>query len=456
MWSEVIPDSPVWNWHIKYLCDELQEVAERLFRGEEKRHDLIINVPPGSTKSTICSQMFPAWVWTRMPEAKHICASYSADLALLHSRKTRDIVKSAKFQKIFPLKISEDQDTKTYYENEAKGYRYAVGSGGSVTGMHGHFIIVDDPINVQQADSLADRKKINRWMTETLSTRKADKARTPIILIMQRLHEDDPTGDMLSRNMDKDGVLRGVKHICLPAEESELVSPPELRENYVQGLLDPVRISRKILNKQRIDLGDTGYAGQFSQSPSPREGTLFRCAELKRDGSMPPLSEFVRVVRFWDKAGTQGGGCFSAGTLMGKHRNGQFYILDVIRGQWAPEKREEIIRRTAESDGVGVIVGIEQEPGSGGKESAESTVRNLAGFIVIVDRPTGDKETRAYPFSVQLNNGNVHVPARAPWLQDWENEMVLFPASKRKDQVDSGSAAFALCNVVRPRIGGLF
>lgn len=456
MWPEVIVDAPVWNWHIKYLCDELQVLAEAVFRGDSCPYDLIVNVPPGSTKSTICSQMFPAWVWTRMPEAKHICASYSHDLALMHSRKTRAIVSSARYQKLFPLAMSEDQDTKAYYENDKKGFRYSVGSGGSVTGVHGHFIIVDDPINVKQSGSEADRLAINQWMTETLSTRKVDKARTPTILIMQRLHEDDPTGDMLSRCTGTDGVLKGVKHICLPAEDSELVNPPELRAKYKDGLLDPVRISRATLDKQRVALGEFGYAGQFEQRPAPREGALFKRDAVVLEEHVPPLSDFTYLIRYWDKAATKGAGCYSVGTLMGRHKNKRYWVLDVVRGQWSPERREEMMLHTATLDGKSIRIGIEQEPGSGGKESAEATVRNLAGYIVDIDRPTGDKITRAYPFAAQVNAGNVSIPKNAAWARAWLNEFQFFPASKLKDQVDSGSAAFAKCSEERKKVGGLW
>lgn len=451
-WSVVIPETAVYNWHIEYLCDELQKVAELVFAGKPKAYDLIINVPPGSTKSTICSQMFPAWVWTRMPEARHICASYAHELALTHSRKCRLIVESEKYRRMFGIELSTDQNTKAMFENNHKGYRVSVGSGGAITGMHGHFILVDDPINAEDSASKANREATNRWMGETLSTRKVDKSVTPTIVIMQRLHEDDPTGALLERNKGTSAI----RHICLPAEDSELVNPPELRARYKDGLLDPVRIPRAVLEQQKRDLGEFGYAGQFEQRPVPREGGLFRREKVGLMEFVPPTQELVSCVRYWDKAGTQGSGCYSVGTLIGKDTAGRFWVLDVTRGQWASNKREEIIKHTAEMDGVGVRIGIEQEPGSGGKESAEATVRNLAGFIVEIDRPTGDKETRAIPFSVQVNNGNVYVPKRAPWLNDWLNELQFFPASKLKDQVDSASAGFALCSRVRTRAGGLW
>ncbi len=199
-WDTIIPEEPVWNWHIKYLCDELQKVAERVFKGLPKEYDVIINIAPGSTKSIICSIMFPAWIWTRMQRAGIICGSYTHLLALDLALKNRDIVTSDKYMATFPyVRLRQDQKSKSEFMNTKRGRRVSVGVGGSITGKHGDFIIVDDPLNPQEAVSETALNTANKWMSSTLSTRKKDKAITPTILIMQRLHQNDPTASMIER-----------------------------------------------------------------------------------------------------------------------------------------------------------------------------------------------------------------------------------------------------------------
>lgn len=449
-WDVVIQADPVWNWHIKYICDEMQVVAERVFLNLPKLYDLILNVPPGSTKTTICSIMFPAWVWTRMMHARIIGASYAHTVAMDNSRKSRLVVESEKYRALFPeVQLREDQNTKGFYETTAGGDRVAVGAEGAITGRHGHFLITDDPINPREARSELQIKNVNTWMGETLATRKVDKRVSVMILIMQRLHQEDPTGYAL-------GIADAnnpVKHICLPGDCTEYaVKPARLKTKYVDGLLDPVRIPRSVLEKEKKILGPYGYAGQYGQSPVPLGGGMFKFELVK----LAPLPlRFVRVVRYWDKAGTDGGGAHTAGVKLAELEDGSFMILDVIRGQWDSGQREQIIKQTAIADGRGVTVGVEQEPGSGGKESAQNTVKMLAGFSVQVDRVTGDKVTRADPFSVQVNIGNVKALEGAGWWADYRNEMQFFPFSKYKDQIDASSGAFALLSLLRLRVGAL-
>lgn len=450
-WPVISSETPVWNWHIKFLCVQMQKMAERVFRRKKKKYDLVVNISPGTTKSTIMSVMFPIWCWIRMPSFRFIGASYSFPLAMDLSTKSRDVVLSEKFQKTFPeIKLREDQNTKGYFKNVQGGYRYAVGVNGSVLGMHAHFIVVDDPLDPQQSLSAADIKAANYWITNTLSTRKVNKAVAPMAIVMQRLHEDDPSSYYLKQR--KHGAK--IRHVCLPAELTENVLPKALRKHYKKGLMDPERLNKQVLREEKAK-GDLYYACQFNQDPAPPGGNMFKVNRLKR-GVLP--SRWARVVRFWDKAGTKGGGAYTVGTLMGQDTFGRFWVLDVRRGQWDSFERERIIRETAEKDGHSVIVGLEQEPGSGGKESAENTVRRLAGYkvrIVKVDISTGGKVQRADPFSSQVNAGNVYVVKSSEWNREWVNEFKYFPNSKFMDQVDSASGAFMLCSGRKVRVGGL-
>lgn len=455
-WPTLVAEELTDNWHIKYLCDELQTMAERVFRRQPKEHDLIINVSPGSTKSTICSEMFPAWLWARESSLRTIAGSYAYGLSLFLAAQTRRIVTSAKYRELFP-EVELSSEGKEMLETARGGQRIATSTGGRITGLHAHFIIIDDPLNPKEAMSDVMLAGANEWFDQTLMSRMVNKAVTPVILVMQRLHQNDPTGHMLERTAA--GVP--VRHICLPAEFDSNIKPRNLRLHYKlrDGLFDPVRLPRTVLDRTRVELLDYGYAGQYMQRPIPKGGGMFRTDMIQMRPVAPHPKLFRQLVRAWDKAGTPQGGAYTVGCLMGEDRDGRFWILDVIRGQWEAAERERIIKQTAMRDGRLVKIVVEQEGGSGGKESATATLRMLAGYRVKLDRPVGDKVTRAEPLAVQVNGGNVvmvtGVTGSAAWVGPFLAEMGFFPHSTYKDQVDAAGLAFAAMTAVRFRAGGL-
>lgn len=452
-WNEISDDEFKPNWHIPYLCEQLEEIAYRVAENKPKVNDLIINIPPGTTKTIVCSVMFPVWCWTKWYWMKFITASYSDALALESAEKSRDLVRCDKFKVLYPaIDIKQDKDTKSNFRVCKKeflykgqvprvvygGGRFSTSVGGAAMGFHAHILIIDDPINPKQAVSEKLLGNANTWMDHTISTRKTDKEVSTTILIMQRLHQDDPTGHLLSKNK------KNIKHICLPGEihsYKDKVKPVELLDRYVDGLLDPVRLNVNALKDLEADLGQYGYAGQIGQHPSPPGGGMFKVDHLQIIQNMPNPVNFIEILRYWDKAATEGAGCRTAGVKIAKLTNNRYLVLDVKMGQWESEKREKIMKETAIADGREVTIGLEQEGGSGGKESAEASVRNLAGFSVYLDHPTGDKVYRADPFSVQVNNGNVML-LRGDWNHDYIEELRAFPNGKYKDQVDASSAAF--------------
>lgn len=451
------------NWHIELMCAELQQLAEGVANWEVSEKDLVLNVPPGSTKTACVTIMFPVWCWTRWPWMRFITLSYSSILSLESAEYSRDLIRSVEFKEVFPeLEIKADKDTKGNFRIQYKdehgrtrigGNRFSTSVGGTATGFHAHIIIIDDPLNPHQAASDAEIKNCNDELSQTLSTRKVDKAVTATVLIQQRLHQNDPTGYKLENTPNR------IKHICLPGEirsfRSE-VQPPELIEFYKDDLLDPVRLPWSVLEKMKEELGQYGYSGQVGQKPVPPGGGMFHVDSFQLVDDARPLlkmtANILGVVRYWDKAGTEGGGAYTAGVKMYRLEGNRFLVTDVKRGQWATHEREKIIRQTAEADGADVVVYHEQEPGSGGKESVENTIRNLAGFVSFGDRPTGDKVLRADPYSVQVNNGNVMLLS-APWTGAFLKEHRFFPYSTYKDQVDAASGAFSKLtsvNVVQP------
>lgn len=433
--KEPLVDSP----HIKYLCDEAEKVVRRIVARQPKEYDLIINVPPGTSKSNIFSQQLEAWAWILDPTLQFITASHSHSLSLALSVKSRDIIQSEKFQKYFPeIELRRDVNAKSWFSNTDGGYRYTCTPGISPVGRHAHLIVVDDPIDPSESTTETARETINEWFKNTLPTRVVSKEVSAMILVMQRLHENDPAGFLLKENEGTSNI----KLIKLPGkiDNNTRAIPREAEQIYQDNLLDPVRLGEIVLSQLRHRLGPYNYAGQIDQNPVPQTGGMFSVENLKITKTIP--DRLVEVYRSWDKAGTEGGGCNTAGVKMAKMANGDFIILDCVFGQWRADKREAIIRQIAELDGRSVKIVIEQEGGSGGKESAEATVRNLSGFVVKVDRPSGEKAARAEPFSTQVNIGNVWILEGA-WNTEYIEELRLFPRGKFKDQVDASSQAFA-------------
>jgi predicted phage terminase large subunit-like protein len=385
---------------------------------------------------------------------RFICASYSSALSLESAEYCRELVRSTQFKELYPdIDIKEDKDTKSNFKIVKKeivspgrppriipgGSRYSTSVGGTLTGFHGDILIVDDPLDPKRAASEIELDNANRWMEQTLSTRKTDKAITPTILIMQRLHQNDPTGHMLAKQKEN------IRNICIPGECRNYptkVQPPELIKYYRDDLMDPVRLPWKVLVDLQADLGQYGYAGQIGQDPTPPGGGMFKVDRLTILTTLPSPVHIVKTVRYWDKAGTQDAGAYTAGVKMSLLMNGRWVIEDVKRGRWGTDERERIIRAVAETDGKSCQIWVEQEPGSGGKESAEGTIRNLGGYVAYAERPTGDKAFRADPFSVQVNNGNVMLLI-GNWHRDFIEELRFFPFSTYKDQTDAAAGAFS-------------
>jgi predicted phage terminase large subunit-like protein len=436
-WSEVAETNFKDNWHVRFLCEELEKVAIRVAKNLPLEKDLIINIPPGTTKTIICSIMFPAWCWASgWWWMRFITASYSAQLALESAEKSRDLIRSDKFQMVYPtLRIKDDKDTKGNFrivkrlENNRfrnGGNRFSTSVGGTLTGFHGHISIVDDPLNPEQAASEKELENCNRWMEQTLPTRKVDKDVGATVLIMQRLHQEDPTGRALKRKPDS------IKHICLPGQivdYKKYLNPPEMEQFYTDGLLDPTRLGPNALHKLLEDLGQYGFAGQIGQNPAPPGGGMFKI------NRMPILENVLekdikKTIRYWDKAATEEDGSYTAGVKMSKMKDKSFIIHDIVRGQWSADVRERMMRQTAINDGKDVRIHIEQEPGSGGKESVEASIKNLVGFAAYADRPTGDKIRRADPYSVQVNISNVSL-LRGDWTQAYKVQLLIFSQRKK-------------------------
>jgi len=436
-WRYIEPKLFMNNWHIECIADHLEAVK----RGEISR--LLINIPPRHMKSLLSSVFFPAWVWLSEPGTSFLFASYAQSLSIRDSIKCRRIIQNPIYENFVKhcqpdFKLVDDQNTKIKFENNQGGYRVATSVGGALTGEGADIIVIDDPHNVVEGESEIVRNMTIQWWDESMSTRLNNPRTGAYIIIMQRVHEGDLTGHVLAKN-HKDW-----NHVCIPAEyegENRIISSlgwkdPRKKEN---ELLWERRVGRKEMEEVKSALGEYASAGQLQQRPSPRKGGMFKPHQMEIV-DLPP-EKIVKTVRYWDKAGSKNKGAFTAGVKVGKMTDGRFIVLDVIRGQWEALEREKIMKQTAKLDGFNTRIRIEQEPGSGGKESAQATIRNLAGHIIEAEKPTGDKEARAEPFAIQVNAGNVLL-LKADWNKVYVEELKKFPAGKYKDQVDASSGAF--------------
>lgn len=430
-WHVIEPSQPyIHGWHIDAICEHLEAVT----RGEINR--LLINVPPGTMKSLAVGVFWPAWEWgpKGMSSTRYVAASHNLGFSVRDNVRMRRLVSSDWFQERWPTPFAKDQNAKLNFQNKNTGFRQAMAFG-SMTGARGDRVIVDDPHSVEGAISDKERANTIRIFKETLPTRLNNPKTSAIIIVMQRLHTGDVSGVAIEEEM-------GYEHLMLPMEfepERRCVTSIGFSDpRKVDGeLLFPKRFPKEVVDRDKKAMGEMASSGQFQQRPTPRGGGMFKVENI----SIGVPQKIVRAVRYWDKAGTEGGGCYTAGVKVGIDQDGRFWILDVVRGQWGAMKREMHILQCAQMDGFETRVYVEQEPGSGGKESAESTIRMLAGYVAYKDRVTGDKVTRAEPLSVQVEAGNVSLK-KAEWNKDFIEEARLFPVGKFKDQVDAAAGGF--------------
>lgn len=436
----------------QYRAEPMHElIAARLDRvvaGECKR--LMIFAPPQHGKSELASVRMPAYWLGRRPDDPVIISSYAASLAYSKSRQARAIVESTEYARLFAgvTTRADSRAVDNWEISEHRGGLLAVGVGGPVTGHGAMLGLIDDPFeNWEQAQSATIRDKVWEWWRTTFRTRIWEQG--AIVLIMTRWHEDDIAGRLIAEQGERWEILR------LPAiaESQDERDANNARLGLKIGEIDPLgraageplapgRYSRSALDSLRSDVGDLGWWSEYQGVPRAPEGHRIKRGMLEIVEAAP---FYARRCRYWDKAGTAGGGKRTAGVLIVEGPYRIWYIEDVVTGQWEAAEREDVIRQTAMLDaqkyGNTVEIGIEQEPGSGGKESAENTVRNLAGYPVFVDRVTGAKETRWEPLIAQMQAGNVKL-VKGLWNQTYIDELTAIPNGTYKDQMDASSGGF--------------
>ncbi len=225
-WDVVVGNELIWSDHMTVLCDEIEKVDRRIFVRHKKEYDLIINVPPGTSKTTIASIMATCWDFANMPAIRIVLISFSDDAVVGISDKIKLIMNSEKYKAYFPeVVVRRDVNNKHNFKTTKNGEFYAASVGGTITSKHFDKINVDDPIDPKKVESRAAQLSVNiSFFDKTIPTRKVDKEVTPMVLIMQRLSTMDPTGHLLSKKSES------IRHIVMPATDEYEIKPAELKK----------------------------------------------------------------------------------------------------------------------------------------------------------------------------------------------------------------------------------
>jgi predicted phage terminase large subunit-like protein len=421
------------GWWQHEIADQLQGFYRSLINGD--RPKLVLMAPPQHGKTEQVTDLL-AWMAGKQPHLKTIFASYSEELGVKVNRDLQRIMSTERYAAIFGHRLRESGSGWRRNSNllEYVGHRGSFRNttvDGQITGQGLDIGIVDDPIKGRaEANNKAVRDKTWGWFMDDFFTRFSDLA--GLLMIMTRWHLDDPVGRFMER-FPEAKVLR------YPA----IAETAEKHRRKGEALF-PQHKSLAFLMERRSAMTQASWQSVYQQDPIPVGGGMFPIEQLK---IVPAINrdEIKRSVRYWDKAGTADGGAFTVGVLMHWQHDGRFVIADVRRGQWAALDREKVIKSTAAIDKQTFphhFIWVEQEPGSSGWESAQATIRMLAGFKVRADRVTGNKVDRAQPYAAQVQGGNVLLLA-GEWNRVFLGEHETFPAGKFKDQVDAAAGAFS-------------
>lgn len=421
------------QWYHAVLCEHLDKFVNR------EIENLMVFMPPQHGKSQLVSRALPSFIFGQIPDAKVIAASYAAELIQGMNRDVQRLMESPGYKKLFPNTQLNSANIRTvagaYLRNNdifeivgRRGQYRCAGVGGGLTGFPCDFGIIDDPYkDYQEASSTTVRRAVWEWYTSVFLTRTHNN--TGKLLTQTRWHEEDLAGLLLQKESHKWTVLK------LPAICEDPSAPNEIRQ--AGETLWPEKFSMEQL-MDRKTLNPHQFEALYQQNPTPREGSFFKVGNIEIVDAVPAN---LRYVRGWDIGATAGSGDPTAGPKMGTNGDGIFYITGLAHGQWATDDRDREIRQAAEMDGKKCLQRLPQDPGAAGKSQAAAFVRLLAGYPVKTSPVSGDKVTRADPFSSQVNAGNVKL-LRGDWNRLLIEEFRQFPNGKNDDIVDGCSDAF--------------
>ncbi len=411
------------NWHIDLIADHLEAVRN----GSIKR--LIINMPPRALKSVCVSVAWPAWLLGLDSTKRVMAASYSSTLSVKHSMDCRLVLSSDWFTELFPqTKLSKKHNQKSKFLTTNNGFRFATSVGGSATGEGGDILIIDDPHNPTQINSLKSRNKVIEWFEQTFVTRLNNKNTGAIVLVMQRLHEDDLAAHLISS-----GGWELLKIPAISNKDKTYVIGNKNYQYFKGEMLNEKRDQLLFLNNIEREIGTRNYAAQFLQSPLPSNMSLLKLEDIIYYEELP--SQFDYYILSWDTAiKVSEKSDYSVGTCWGVISN-KYYLINMIRKKMTYPDLKIAVEKEIEKFKPKYIL-IED------KASGQSLIQDLSllGHNNIKPiKPKQDKVTRFASVIPIFQAGRVLLPNKPSLNRELIKELTNFPNSKNDDIVDSVS-----------------
>lgn len=412
------------NWHIKLIGKYLQAVEQ----GEIKR--LIINIPPRSLKSICVGVAWPAWLLGHNPTKRIISTSYSQALSDKHSLDCRLVMSSAWYQQIFPKTIlSRTHNKKSKFLTTSNGFRFATSVGGSVTGEGGDILIIDDPHNPSQITSTKIRNKVIEWFEQVFVTRLNNKTKGAIVLVMQRLHNEDLSGYLLANS-------NSWQHLKVPsiANQDYNYFINNYKYQYLTGnSLHNLRDDINYLVKLEQEIGIYNYAAQYLQEPIKDNSSLLKVEDISFYESLP--DRFDYLIQSWDTAikisdNSDYSVCTSWGII-----NKQYYLISMLRKKFTyPELKQQVIKLSQKYLPRNILI----EDKASGQQIIQDL--RLDGFInIIAIKPKLDKITRFASIVPLFQASKVRIPKHSSFNNLFLSELLSFPHCKNDDIIDSVS-----------------
>ena len=432
-------DKFIFSWHHDVIIEHLVDIYEG------RRRNLIINIAPRYSKTEIVVKAFISWCFAVAPKCKFIHLSYSDDLALDNSSQIKEIVTSQEYQDIWPIELKTDSKSKKKWYTTDGGGVYATSTGGQITGfgaggMSDSFegaIVIDDPIKPTDAHSETIRGKINDRFNNTIKSRLNNPKKTPIIVIMQRVHEDDMTGFLLGGGSEFE-----FDHLCLPSLNED--GPSEHDPRDVDEALWPEKHTTEML-KNMEDKAPVVFAGQYQQRPAPQEGISIKRSWIKYWTTLP--EKFDTVGASWDftfKKSTTSD--YVVGQVWGV-KGPKKYLLDQTRDRMNFTEALAAIKQMNNSWPECEFILVEEK--ANGAAIIDSIELEMDNIIAI--NPTESKEARLMAVSPLFKAGSVYYPEKEHFTKICVEEVISFPNAKHDDTVDATSQ---FLNYMRERRSG--
>ena len=419
------------NGHIEVIASALEECR----RGQLRR--LAINVPPRSLKSHLTSICFVVWLLGHNPSASIICVSYAQDLADTLATACRTIMLSEWYQRVFPhTRLASRRQAIHDLVTTSKGGRFATSLGGVMTGRGADFVLIDDPLKPEEALSSVQRQNVNDWYDHTLVSRLNNKLTGCIIIIMQRLHEDDLVG-----HVTQQGGWRLLKFPAIAEEEeNHIIETPYGHKTFHRNVgeaLHPEREPLYVLAQLRESMGEYNFYGQYQQAPAPMDGGLVKLGWFKSYKPEELPAKPSQIIQSWDTANKPGELCdYSVCTTWEVHGK-KLYLVDVFRQRLDyPSLKRAVLERRARYKPQVILI---EDKASGTQLIQE--LLNESIYEVKRYESRMDKIMRLHSVTSTIENGFVHLPEKADWLPAYLHELPVFPNGKFDDQVDSTSQA---------------